>query len=54
MWLIVSNQRYFVLFKLFLYANKVSFNAESRINVVLSMASLNIRGLGFPFQASND
>jgi len=28
MWLIISNQRYFVLFKLFLYADRVNFNAD--------------------------
>jgi len=31
MWLIVSNQRYLVMYKLFLYADKVSFNTELRI-----------------------
>jgi len=33
---------------------KVSFNAESRIGVVLPTASFNIRWLRFTFQASND
>jgi len=38
--------------KLFLYANKVNFNAKSIIEVVLPCFS--IRWLKFPFQASND
>jgi len=38
------------LFKLFLYTDKVSFNAESRIEVVLSMTSFNVRWLRFPFK----
>jgi len=33
MWLIVSNQRYLVLFKLILYADKTSFNVESIIEL---------------------
>jgi len=33
------NQIYLVLFKLFIYANKVSFNVESRIELVLQLVS---------------
>jgi len=43
-----------VFFKLFLYADKVSFNLESIIKVVLPTASFNIRWLRFTFQASNN
>jgi len=39
---------------MFLYPDKVSFKAKSRIQVILSMTSFSNRWLRFTFQASND
>jgi len=39
--IILSKQRYLVLFKLFVYADKVSFNAESIIEVIFLKTSFN-------------